>query len=138
MSSSEISASPILTVYDVGATTVVGFGGRDVLDSVNLAVCRDEVLDLIARHDVEVLAFDLTGVVLVPSGLLGLLASLRNNHVDVHIYNPSADVREVLEITHLDELMPIHEVDIDAVGGDSHSDTSDELTIPDDATPDER
>lgn len=104
---------PILTVYAVGETTVVGFGGLDILDGVNLAVCRDEVLRLIAENDVKVLAVDLTGVILVPSGMLGLLASLRQSGVEVHIYNPSDDVREVLEVTHLDELMPIHEIDVE-------------------------
>ena len=113
MSQPEITSEAILQVYDVGETTVVGFGGRDVLDNVNLAVCREEILALIERHQVKVIAFDLTGVILVPSGLLGLLASLRHNDVAVHIYNPSDDVREVLEVTHLDRLMPVHTVDVD-------------------------
>ena len=102
----------VLRIYEIGPTTVVGFGGADVLDTVNLAHCRQELGDLIQQHNVEVLAFDLTGVVLVPSGLLGLLASLRQTGVEVHIYNPSADVREVLEVTHLDDIMPIREVDV--------------------------
>lgn len=100
---------PILQVYSVGPTTVVGFGGRDVLADVNLVTCRDEILALIEREKCEVLAFDLTGVTFVPSGMLGLLASIRQHGTQVHIYNPSADVREVLEVTHLDQLMPIHE-----------------------------
>lgn len=109
----------ILTVYEVGEPTVVGFGGRDVLDHVNVAVCRDEILRLIDEHGVTTLAFDLTGVILVPSGLLGLLASLRQHNVTVHIYNPSEDVREVLAVTHLDELMPIHTVDVDRESADA-------------------
>ena len=113
MSTYEVTDGPILEVYQVGETTVVGFGGRDVLDHVNVAICRDEVIALIERHSVKTLAFDMTGVVLVPSGLLGLLASLRRHDVEVHIYNPSRDVREVLEVTHLDELMPIHTVEVD-------------------------
>ena len=55
-------------------------------------------------------AFDLTGVRLVPSGLLGLLASLKKLGIEVHLYNPSNDVREVLEITRLDKLFKIHEL----------------------------
>ena len=113
MSTPNPSAAPILEVYKIGETTVVGFGGRDVLDTVNVAVCRDEILALIERHSVQTLAFDLTGVVLMPSGLLGLLASLRKHGVEVHIYNPSDDVREVFEVTHLDELMEIHTVAVD-------------------------
>lgn len=103
---------PVLQVYSVGPTTVVGFGGKDVLDDVNLALCREEVLQLIEGNDAKIIAFDLTGVKLMPSGLLGLLASLRNVGVEVHLYNPSTDVRDVLEITHLDKLLEIHEVDV--------------------------
>ena len=103
---------PILQVYSVGPTTVVGFGGRDVLDNVNLALCRSEVLGLIKENEATAIAFDLTGVLLMPSGLLGLLASLRQEGVEVHIYNPSADVREVLEVTHLDKVMQVREVDV--------------------------
>jgi len=103
----------ILDVYSIGPTTVVGFGGRDVLDGVNLAACREEIVALIAREHCRVLAFDLTGVKLIPSGLLGLLASVRQLGTEVHLYNPSADVREVLSVTNLDRLMPVHDIDLD-------------------------
>ncbi|WP_437230553.1 STAS domain-containing protein [Planctomicrobium sp. SH661] len=107
---------PILEVYQTGPTTVVGFGGRDVLMDVNVAACRDELVELIRRENCSVVAFDLTGVRLLPSGLLGLLASLRNNSVSVHLYNPSSDVREVLSITGLDKLMEVHEIEVPKAG----------------------
>lgn len=103
---------PIMEVYSVGPTTVVGFGGRDLLDTVNLAACREELVALIAREHCRVLAFDLSGVKLIPSGLLGLLASIRQLGAEVHLYNPSDDVREVLSVTNLDRLMSIFEVDL--------------------------
>ena len=112
VASEEDALEPILQVYSAGETTVVGFGGRDVLDTVNLAVCREELLDLIKENGAKRIAFDLTGVVLMPSGLLGLLASLRKEGVEVHIYNPSQDVREVLEVTHLDQVMTVREVEV--------------------------
>jgi hypothetical protein len=31
----------------------------------------------------------------------------------VHLYNPSPDVREVLSVTNLDKLMPVHDVEVD-------------------------
>lgn len=99
---------PILEVYSVGPTTVVGFGGRDVLDDVNLVACREEILALIEREKCDTIAFDLTGVTLLPSGMLGLLASMRQHGAEVHLYNPSDDVRDVLEVTNLKQLMPIH------------------------------
>ena len=103
---------PIMEVYSTGLTTVVGFGGRELLDTVNLAACREEIVSLIAREHCRVLAVDFTGVRMIPSGLLGLLASVRQLGAEVHLYNPSDDVREVLSITNLDRLMPVFEIDL--------------------------
>ncbi|MGQ0635607.1 MAG: STAS domain-containing protein [Planctomycetaceae bacterium] len=100
----------ILRVYETGPLTVVGFGGGEELDQIDLGECREEILDLLRLHDCRVLAFDLTGVRFVPSGMLGLLASLRKLGIEVHLYNPSLDVREVLEITRLDRLFEVHEL----------------------------
>ena len=94
-----------LEVYQAGELTVIGFGGREILDDLNVAECRDELVDLIRQNQCKVLAFDLTRVRLVPSGLLGLLASIRKQGVEVHLYNPSSDIREVLEITKLDQVL---------------------------------
>jgi anti-sigma B factor antagonist len=104
--------SQILNVYQTGPLTVVGFGGQEVLDQVNIAACREELLKLVAAHQTEVLAFDLTGVKFIPSGLLGLLASLRHQNVKIQIYNPSADVQEVLDVTHLNQVLEVCHVDI--------------------------
>ncbi len=96
-----------------GPTTVVGFGGQDVPETGNLAEFREELVELIREHGAQVLAFDLTGVQLLPSGLLGLLASMRRQGVEVHLYNPSDDVRDVLSTTHLDQIMPVFTVDVE-------------------------
>ena len=103
-----------LEVYQAGELTVIGFGGREVRDNMNVAECRDELVELIREHHCKVLAFDLTRVRLIPSGLLGLLASIRKQGVEVHLYNPSADIREVLEITKLDQVLQMHALEIAA------------------------
>jgi anti-anti-sigma factor len=100
-------------VYEAGALTVVGFGGREILDFVSVAECRDELQELMSEHDCRSLAFDLTGVRIVPSGLLGLLASIHRKGVEIHLYNANEDVREVLEITKLDRVLHLHEVAVE-------------------------
>lgn len=100
----------ILRVYQTGSLTVVGFAGQDVPDEVCIAAYRDQLFQLIEESHCQVLAFDLTGVVLVPSGMLGVLVSLRKRLERVELYNPSADVREVLEMTKLITLFDIREV----------------------------
>jgi len=102
----------ILEVYKAGKLTVVGFGGEQNLDYVGVPECRDEITQLVEQHKCTVLAFDLTGVKLLPSGMLGLLASLRDLGVEVNVYNPSDDIREVLEITKLDQLIQVHRVEL--------------------------
>ena len=67
---------------------------------------------MIREHSCEVLGFDLTGVKLVPSGMLGMLASLGRLGVEVYLFNPSDEIREVLAITRLDTVLQIQKVDI--------------------------
>ena len=102
----------VLKIYQTGELTVVGFGGRDVPDEVCIAAYRQQLFDLIAQHGTKVLAFDLSGVVLVPSGMLGVLSSLRQRVERLEIYNPSPDVREVLRMTRLERLFDVKEVQL--------------------------
>ena len=101
-----------LEVYQPGELTVIGFGGRQILDQLNLAECYDEIMELIRDYNCQTLAVDLTGVRWIPSGLLGVLMSVHRQNIDVHLYNPSTDIREVLEITRLDRIFHLHEIDV--------------------------
>lgn len=102
----------MLRVYEAGPLTVVGFGSDAIPDQIDLGECREEIVELLELHECKELAFDLTGVRYIPSGMLGLLASLRKLGVQVHLYNPSSDVREVMQITHLDRIFKIHDLDL--------------------------
>ncbi len=106
------SNDAILEVYETGPLTVVGFGGREILDQIDISDCRAEIVKLLEQHQCRVLAFDLSGVKLIPSGLLGLLASLRQMKIEVHLYNPSPDVMEVLEMTRLTAVLAVHHIDL--------------------------
>ena len=105
------SADELLKVYAVGQRTVLGFGGQEIVSQLNVSVYRDHLISLIQEHEVQTVAFDLTGIVVIPSGLLGLLASLREHNVTVELYNPSDDVSEVLSVTRLNELLHIRHGD---------------------------
>lgn len=103
-----------LQVYEAGPTTVVGFGGQVIVDDISVADSRDEILEVVRENNAKVVAFDLTGVRLIPSGLLGLMASLRHMGLEIRVYNPSPEVREVLAVTMFDRLVEIREVDTTA------------------------
>ncbi|MCA9028502.1 MAG: STAS domain-containing protein [Planctomycetaceae bacterium] len=106
-----IPESRRLQVYEAGKVTVVGFGGEEILDNINIAECRDDLLALVKDHGAEVIAFDLSGVRLIPSGLLGLMASFRKMNLKIQVYNPSPEIREVFSMTKFDQLIEIRELD---------------------------
>lgn len=99
----------ILNVYEAGETTVVGFGGREVPDETCLAEYREQLAELTERHCCHTLTVDLTGVKRVPSGLLGLLVSIQRRGLRIELFNPSKDIRDVLETTRLATLFDVRE-----------------------------
>ena len=106
----------LLKVYSVGPVTVLGFAGQDVPSEFNVAHYRVAISELLKLNKSNVVAFDLTGVRLVPSGMLGLLVSLTripDLPLIVQLFNPSKDVRQVLAITKLNKMIEIHEVEVD-------------------------
>jgi anti-sigma B factor antagonist len=101
--------SKVLRVYETGSLTVIGFGTTEVVEPINIAECRDDILELVNQYGCKVLAFDFNNLSYIPSEMLGLLVSLTRMGIDVHLYNISADVRDVLEITRLEKLFTIQD-----------------------------
>ncbi|MEX0703552.1 MAG: STAS domain-containing protein [Planctomycetales bacterium] len=102
-----------LQVYDVGPPLVIGFDGRAIPDDLCLTEHRAELGRLIEAHGCRQIAFDLSDVKYLPSGMLGLLVSLtRELGVEVQLFNPSPDVRETLEITKLDRQFQLRDVEV--------------------------
>lgn len=99
----------ILHVYQSGELTVVGFGGVDVPGEVSVAAYREQLYELVDQCDCKTIAFDLTGVKMMPSGMLGLMVSLKNRGLSVELFNASSDVRDVLQVTGLDRLLQLRE-----------------------------
>jgi anti-sigma B factor antagonist len=95
---------------------VLGFGGEDVPSEFNAAHYRAAIRDLLRAAECETVAFDLTGVRMLPSGMLGLLVSLRQ--LDgltpcVQVFNACAEIRSVLSITRLDTMIEVLELELD-------------------------
>jgi Anti-anti-sigma regulatory factor (antagonist of anti-sigma factor) len=106
------TAPKTFDVYASGALTVIGFGDRDPLD-LSVPDCLEEMNELLATVNGKHLAVDLTGIRLIASGMLGMLASTANRGINVLLFNPSEDIVEVLEITNLDKLLAVYSVDVD-------------------------
>ncbi len=105
-------STKVLEVYESGELTVVGFHGATSLDFATVTEVRDEILAIVKSTSCKQLGFDLTGVRLLPSGMLGLLASLKKLQLTVHLFNVDPDIQDVLAITKLDRVLNVHQVDV--------------------------
>jgi hypothetical protein len=65
------------------------------------------IYELIESSSCRELTFDLTGVTAVPSGFLGVMASVLKKGVAVSVKNPSREVSEVLALTNFDRLVKV-------------------------------
>ncbi len=102
-------------VYKRGKMTVIGFDGRTLNDSSQADQARDGLLELIHHHDCQVLVVDLMDVDVVSSWILGILAAIKQRGVDVQLYHPSPEIRDVLSVTHLDSLLPVRHQNADSI-----------------------
>ena len=96
-----------LQVLETEPVLVIGFGGRDLPPEHVLGRYLGEIGELIDRTGCRELAFEMEGVVMVPSGFLGVIASITKRGVAVTIRHPSVDVRDVLELTHFDQIVKL-------------------------------
>jgi anti-sigma B factor antagonist len=96
-----------LQVIATEPVLVIGFGGSDLPPEHTLGRYLGEIGELLDRTGCHDLAFEMEGVVMVPSGFLGVIASITKRGVAVSVRHPSADVRDVLELTHFDQIIKI-------------------------------
>ena len=97
----------LLKVHETGDVTIIGFVNEPYLGATQVKAMSEELADIIDKHDPKVLQFDLTGVALMTSDMLGHLLSLRKSGVDIVLYNPSEDVRQIMKTTKLDLLFDV-------------------------------
>jgi anti-anti-sigma regulatory factor len=110
---SKTSAPPLsdltsrLQVLQTEPIVVIGFGGNDLPPDHVLGRYLGEIGQLLDRTGCRELAFEMQGVVMVPSGFLGVITSIVKRGVVVTIRHPSPDVRDVLELTHFDQIVKL-------------------------------
>ncbi|MEW4529654.1 MAG: STAS domain-containing protein [Maioricimonas sp. JB045] len=94
-------------LYKRGKLTLIGFDARHLDDPTIAAECLDRLLELVDSHQCEVLVVDLMDVKVVSSWILGVLAAVKRHGIDVELYHPTAELRDVLATTHLEDLLHI-------------------------------
>lgn len=104
--------SDVFKIYEAGELSVVGFAGSDLPQYDRVVTCRNELARFLKAHGCKTVAFDLTGVPFIPSGILGVLVSLRQEGYQLLVYNPSPAVQDVLNVTRLDQVVEVRYVDL--------------------------
>jgi anti-sigma B factor antagonist len=99
----------LLQLFETGKRIVVGFRSDNIPDDLCLASYREQIRQLIKEHQCTEFAFDLKPFKKIQSGTLGLIASVRNEGVKVFAFNLSPDVREVFEISRLDQAVEMYD-----------------------------
>jgi len=90
-----------------GCCTIIKFSNIEVPDEVCIAMYRDQIYELLKDPTCEMLRFDLTGVHFLPSGMLGLLTSVKKRGINVEVTNACQSIRDSLGVTRLDTLITV-------------------------------
>ena len=99
----------LLRITCDGSKMTIGFPGTDLFDDFCLSNYREQIFQSLNDLTCDTLQFDLTNLVLIPSGMLGLMASVKKRSYNVELVNPSEAVREVLSVTRMDSVFTISE-----------------------------
>lgn len=105
-----VAGSPdpnLLTFVRDRSRVIVGFNSKNVPDEICVAGYRDQLLKIVQESGCSTLTFDLTGIRILPSGMLGLLVTMKNRGQAIELLNPSGDIQEVLRVTRLLSLFSI-------------------------------
>lgn len=90
-----------------GDCTVIRFNGNTVPDELCIAAYREQIFKQLDVPGCKLLRFDLTGVKILPSGMLGVLSSVKTRGFDVEVTNASQYIRDTLRMTRLDTLIQV-------------------------------
>jgi anti-anti-sigma regulatory factor len=97
-----------LQISQEGDTTTVAFRTSRVPEDDRFGELQEALLAL-SNENCRRLHFDLSGVRIIPSQLLGLMAWLSRNKVKVSVANASEEIRETLAFTQLDTILDVQD-----------------------------
>ena len=85
-----------MNVYDEGGVTVMDLGTMDIWDGADLALIRDTLTALIVREGRQRIGVDMSHVKYIPSGFFGMLFDWKERGVEVFLFDPQPNVRNML------------------------------------------
>jgi anti-anti-sigma factor len=107
-----MAAERMFDVLDEGTFSVVRFRSDIEEASTRAGEVYDDLVQFAGQVECLKLAIDLTGMRYVPSSVLGIFARLSGQGIEVHVVGASSDIVEVLEVTRLNRIMHVNEIDV--------------------------
>jgi anti-sigma B factor antagonist len=95
----------VLQIGQDGEGVTIGFHNERFIGEKVLPSLKDRLQTVQEELQPKMLRFDLTGVEMITSDVLGLLVALHTKGLGIVLLNPSTYVREVVEVTKLDGLL---------------------------------
>ena len=102
--------SNLLNLVHSGSRILIGFNYREMPDETRVDRFRVQLLDFVHRTKCKSLTFDLKGLKILPSRMLGFFVSLKNDGHDVELINMELGVQDIFRVTKLGPLFTIHPV----------------------------
>lgn len=85
-----------MNVYDESGVTVMDLGEMDIWDGADLALIRDTLTVLIQRERRRKIGVDMSHVKYIPSGYFGMLFDWKDRGVEMYLFDPQPNVRNML------------------------------------------
>lgn len=85
-----------MNVYDECGVAVMDLGAMDIWDGADLALIRDTLVALIVREKRQRIGVDMSHVKYIPSGFFGMLFDWKDRGIEVFLYDPQPNVRNML------------------------------------------
>lgn len=94
-------------VYKSGTGTLIAFSAFQMTRPDDAQRHVDDLMELLEAHDCQELVVDLSGIGIVSSWILGVLASIKQQGPKVSLYYVSPEIQEVLAVTNLNRLLEV-------------------------------
>jgi hypothetical protein len=99
----------LLSLEHSGWQISIVFNYKDMPDETRVFRYRSQLRDFVRRTNCKSLRFDLTGIKVLPSRMLGFFILLKNEGHDIELVNLAQGVQDIFRITRLGPLFRIRD-----------------------------
>jgi len=100
----------LLNLVHSDSRVLIGFNYKDMPDETRVARYRQQLLEFVQRTNCKSLKFDMRGIKIIPSRMLGFFVSLRNEGHDVELVDIEQGVQDVIRLTKLSPMFTIRAI----------------------------